>query len=48
MRCTLDVNEAGMGVLFFDANLDGNRDGMVLLPGVSNLSSTATDIVAGA
>lgn len=35
-----------VGLLFFDANLDGNVDGVVALMGISSANFAATDIIA--
>jgi len=42
---TAGVNEA-TGLLFFDANRDGNVDGVISLTGVDQASFAATDIIA--
>ena len=42
----LATGEEGAGLLFFDANLDGNVDGVVVLLGVTNTSFNALDIAA--
>ncbi|EIC28704.1 beta strand repeat-containing protein [Methylomicrobium album] len=38
--------QEGAGLLFFDANLDGSADGVILLVGVDNNSFSALDIIA--
>ena len=38
--------EEGAGLLFFDANLDGDADGVVVLAGVDASTFAAADIVA--
>lgn len=42
----LATGEEGGGLLFFDANLDGNVDGVVVLLGVTSASFAAANIVA--